>query len=120
MTEEDITNNDCRTGSCETIVGTAPAKCCARRYLIAQCPMMKEVDDVSKHVCPEKRVRDICMENGGKIDETVWHRSKMERIGIRQYTEKLRGTLCTYIVYGMGVSNILPLSLPLKGGKDGH
>jgi len=33
-------------------------------------------------------------------------------LGIRQYTEKLRGTLCTYIVYGMGVSGILPFSLP--------
>jgi len=41
-------------------------------------------------------------------------------IGIRQYTEKLRGTLCTRIVYGMGVSNILPLGLPPcpKGGKN--
>ena len=33
-------------------------------------------------------------------------------IGIRQYTEKPRGTLCTRIVYGVGVSNILPLGLP--------
>ena len=44
-------------------------------------------------------------------------------IGIRQYTEKPRGTLCTRIVYGVGVSNILPLGLPparLKGGKDGR
>jgi len=33
-------------------------------------------------------------------------------IGIRQYTEKPRGTLCARIVYGVGVSGILPFSLP--------
>ena len=41
-------------------------------------------------------------------------------LGIRQYIEKLKGTLCTHIVYGMGVSGILPFSLPpvLKRRKD--
>jgi len=33
-------------------------------------------------------------------------------LGIRQYIEKLKGTLCTHIVYDVGVSGILPFSLP--------
>lgn len=41
-------------------------------------------------------------------------------LGIRQYIEKLKGTLCTHIVYDVGVSGILPFSLPPagKGEKD--
>ena len=47
----------------------------------------------------------------------------MEGIGIRQYTEKPRGTLCTRIVYGVGsLQHIAPWPAPwgLKGGKDGQ
>ena len=31
---------------------------------------------------------------------------------IAKYIEKLKGTLCTHIVYDVGVSGILPFSLP--------
>jgi hypothetical protein len=40
-------------------------------------------------------------------------------LGIRQYIEKLKGTLCTHIVYDVGVSGILPFSLP-PASKNGQ
>jgi len=49
--DQDGNKNDC---GCDTIIGCIKKECPARRYLIAQCPMIKEVSDVSKHVCPEK------------------------------------------------------------------
>lgn len=47
-----MTDPTCPT--CDPLVGCIKKECPARRYLIAQCPLMTRVDDVTKHACPDK------------------------------------------------------------------